>query len=84
MTKTARAQYTLEFKQEAVRLIQAGVPALVRAPLLHFYFELIHPFWDGNRRVGRVIAAAVLHTAGDCYAPFAMARDYRRRDLGFL
>ena len=24
MTKTARARYTLEFKQEAVRLVEAG------------------------------------------------------------
>jgi len=24
MTKTARARYTLEFKQEAVRLVQGG------------------------------------------------------------
>ena len=26
MTKTARARYTLEFKQEAVRLVEGGSP----------------------------------------------------------
>ena len=33
MTKTARAQYTLEFKQEAVRLVEAGqsIAAAARA-----------------------------------------------------
>lgn len=57
----------------------AAIPALIRAPLMHYYFELIHPFWDGNGRVGRVIEAVVLHSAGFRYAPFAMARYYMER-----
>ncbi len=52
------------------------VPAPIRAPLVHYYFELIHPFWDGNGRVGRVLEASVLHHAGFRFAPFAMARYY--------
>jgi Fic family protein len=60
-------------------LAAADIPALIRAPLAHYYFELIHPFWDGNGRVGRVLEAAVLHNAGFCYAPFAMARYYLER-----
>lgn len=58
------------------RLIAAEVPALLRAPLIHFYYELIHPFWDGNGRVGRVLEATVLQAAGYRYTPFAMARYY--------
>lgn len=57
-------------------LADAGVPAPIRAPLVHYYFELIHPFWDGNGRVGRVLEASVLHHAGFRFAPFAMARYY--------
>lgn len=57
-------------------LQRAGVPALVRAPLVHLYFELIHPYWDGNGRVGRVIEATLLLAAGYRYAPFAQARFY--------
>ncbi|MHB8907662.1 MAG: Fic family protein [Syntrophales bacterium] len=60
-------------------LATAGIPALIRAPLMHYYFELIHPFWDGNGRVGRVLEAIVLHSAGFRYAPFAMARYYMER-----
>ena len=60
-------------------LIAAEIPALIRAPLTHYYFELIHPFWDGNGRVGRVLEATVLHAAGFRYAPFAMARYYMER-----
>ena len=57
-------------------LAAQGVPALVRAPLLHLYFELVHPFWDGNGRVGRALEASVLLAAGYRYAPFALARYY--------
>ena len=57
-------------------LVAAEVPALIRAPLVHLYYELIHPFWDGNGRVGRVLEATVLQAAGYRYAPFAMARYY--------
>jgi Fic family protein len=52
------------------------IPALIRAPLFHYYFELIHPFWDGNGRVGRVVEAAILLSAGYQHAPFALARFY--------
>lgn len=58
------------------QLDRAGCPAPVRAPLIHLYFELIHPFWDGNGRVGRVLEASILLNSGFRYAPFAMARFY--------
>ena len=57
-------------------LLEHEVPALIRAPLVHFHYETIHPFWDGNGRVGRVIEATLLQAAGYRYAPFAMARHY--------
>ncbi len=57
-------------------LQSAGVPALIRAPLVHYYFECIHPFWDGNGRVGRVLEATILLHDGFRYAPFAQARYY--------
>lgn len=49
---------------------------LIRAPLVHYYFERIHPFWDGNGRVGRVVEAMILKAAGYKYAPFALAKYY--------
>jgi len=58
------------------QLEDEGVPVLIRAPLVHLYYELIHPFWDGNGRVGRVIEATLLQAAGYRYAPFALARYY--------
>lgn len=38
---------------------------LVKAFLVHFAFEKIHPFIDGNGRVGRLLIYAVLKILGD-------------------
>ena len=38
-----------------------GISALVRAGLAHAQFESIHPFLDGNGRLGRLLIAFILH-----------------------
>jgi len=39
---------------------EAALPALTRAGIAHLYFESIHPFEDGNGRLGRAIAEKAL------------------------
>ena len=65
-------------------------PALIKAALAHVQFETIHPFLDGNGRIGRLLIAFILHHDGVLARPLLYlslyfkqhrAEYYRRLDL---
>jgi Fic family protein len=56
-----------DFMSSLERFLHAeddGIPTLVRTALAHVQFETIHPFLDGNGRVGRLLIALQLCHAG--------------------
>lgn len=52
-------------------------PAIIRACLAHYYFELIHPFWDGNGRTGRLIEMLILEQSGYRFSSSAIWAYYQ-------
>jgi Fic family protein len=57
-----------------------ALPPLVRVALVHVQFETIHPFLDGNGRIGRLLIAALLEQWGLLPEPLVYLSGYLKQN----
>lgn len=58
---------------------EPALPPLVRVALVHLQFETIHPFLDGNGRIGRLLIAALLEQWGLLPEPLVYLSGYLKQ-----
>lgn len=57
----------------------SGLPSLIKAGLAHVQFETIHPFLDGNGRIGRLLIVLMLIESGLLEAPILYPSYYFKK-----
>ena len=74
-----RVPELLAHLEQFIHARQPKLPALVRVALVHAQFETIHPFLDGNGRIGRLLIAALLEQWGLLPEPLMYLSGYLKR-----
>jgi len=76
-------EHVPELMSDLERLLHADnffAHPLIRIAIAHYQFETIHPFLDGNRRLGRLMISLYLASAGLLHKPALYLSDYFERN----
>jgi len=63
---------------------RSDLPVLIRAGLAHVQFETIHPFLDGNGRLGRLLITFMLCEKGVLRDPILYLSLYFKANRGLI
>jgi Fic family protein len=74
------AQEAMERLEVYIHDLDRRLPTLVDLALIHYQFEAIHPFADGNGRVGRLLIPLILLERGEISQPLLYLSDYFERN----
>lgn len=61
----------------------SDIPDLLRCAMVHYWFEAIHPFHDGNGRVGRILLGLMLASYAQLAIPFDISSYLEKNQLEY-
>lgn len=70
----------LEAWQDWIRDSSGVIPTIIRVAAAHYQFATLHPFHDGNGRLGRLVMALQLMNAGDLQYPVLNISPYLEKN----